>query len=321
MVEEAVDQHPLADVEGRLHRFRGDLVRLDEPGLDRQRQAERQRDDDDQLDQPAGGALRLRDREFQAESSSESPAPRRRLLILRRGTLLGLPRLGRLSVRLGLRLGLRRLLLRPPPRPRPASASGVSSASASSSLGASAARGLPSTAASASSGSRPRRPPPPAPRPRSGVEISSSSMPQRRSATRAALPTRPAQVVELGPAHVAAGGDLEFLDLRRMQRERPLDADAEGLLADGEGLPRARALALEDDSLEDLGAAAAALDHLEVDAHAIARVEGGKPLPQLAPLDAVDDAAHCKVCSPLAFVCRKAAGRPASGAARLRNRT
>ena len=101
------------------------------------------------------------------------------------------------------------------------------------------------------------------------------------------------QVVELGPAHVAAGGDLEFLDLGRMQWERPLDADAEGLLADGEGLSRARALALEDDSLEDLGASAAALDHLEVDAHAIARVEGGKSLPQLAPLDAVDHAAHC----------------------------
>ena len=40
--------------------------------------------------------------------------------------------------------------------------------------------------------------------------------------------------------------------------------------------------------------AAASLDHLEVDAHAIAGVEGGKSLPDLGTLDAVDDAAHCK---------------------------
>ena len=128
-----------------------------------------------------------------------------------------------------------------------------------------------------------------------------------------------AQVVELGPAHVAAGGDLEFLDLRRVQRERPLDADAEGLLADGEGLTRARALALEDDSLEDLGAAAVALDHLEVDAHAIARVEGGKALPQLAPLDAVDHAAHEVPCARVRW--REKTAGPVPGAARLRNGT
>ena len=57
-----------------------------------------------------------------------------------------------------------------------------------------------------------------------------------------ALADAAAQVVELGPAHVAAGDDLEPLDLRRVQRERPLDADAERLLADGEGLARAAAL-------------------------------------------------------------------------------
>jgi hypothetical protein len=83
-----------------------------------------------------------------------------------------------------------------------------------------------------------------------------------------------AQVVELGPPHVAAGGDLQFLDLRRVQRKGPLDADAEGLLADGEGLTHPRALPLDHDALEDLGAAASALYHLEVDAHAIARIEG-----------------------------------------------
>ena len=123
------------------------------------------------------------------------------------------------------------------------------------------------------------------------------------------------QVVELRPPHVAARGDLEFLDLRRMQRKGPLDTDPEGLLADGEGLTRARALALEDDALEDLGPAAAALDHLEVDAHAVASLEGREPLPLLASLDAVDNAAHCS-----SRVRKKAAGAR-EGAARLRNRT
>ena len=103
-----------------------------------------------------------------------------------------------------------------------------------------------------------------------------------------------AQVVELGPAHVAAGGDLEFLDLRRVQREGSLDADTEGLLADGEGLAHSRALPPQDDSLEDLGAAALALDDLKVHADAIARIEGRETLPQLASLDVVDDAAHAK---------------------------
>jgi hypothetical protein len=79
----------------------------------------------------------------------------------------------------------------------------------------------------------------------------------------------------LARAHVAARGDLDPLDLRRVQRERPLDADAEGLLAHGEGLARAVALALDHDALEDLRAAARALDHLEVDAQAVAGVELG----------------------------------------------
>src|SRR6478672_2421752 len=103
-----------------------------------------------------------------------------------------------------------------------------------------------------------------------------------------------AQVVELGAAYVPAPGDLEPLDLRRMQGESPLHSDPEGLLAHGEGLTRAGALPLQHDPLEDLGAAPAALDHLEVDPDAIAGAEGGNPLLELAPLDAVDDAAHSR---------------------------
>src|SRR5436190_11755950 len=40
VVEEAVHQHPLSDVQRGLHRLRGDLVRLDDEGLDPQREPE-----------------------------------------------------------------------------------------------------------------------------------------------------------------------------------------------------------------------------------------------------------------------------------------
>ena len=60
-----------------------------------------------------------------------------------------------------------------------------------------------------------------------------------------------------------------------MEREGSLDADAERLLADGEGLAGAAALPLDDDPLEDLGPAALALDDLEVDLYAVTRRECG----------------------------------------------
>ena len=100
-----------------------------------------------------------------------------------------------------------------------------------------------------------------------------------------------AQVVELRPPDVAVRGDLEPFDLRRVQRERPLDADPEGLLADGERLAHAASLPLDHDPLEDLGAGAGALDHLEVDANAVAGGEARAPL-QLLLLEALDDRAH-----------------------------
>jgi alpha-D-ribose 1-methylphosphonate 5-triphosphate synthase subunit PhnL len=53
-------------------------------------------------------------------------------------------------------------------------------------------------------------------------------------------------------------------------------------------------LPAQDDSLEDLGAAASALDDLEVDAHTIAWIERRETLPQLTALDVVDDCANAK---------------------------
>jgi hypothetical protein len=100
-----------------------------------------------------------------------------------------------------------------------------------------------------------------------------------------------AQVVQLRPPHVAAGGHLDALDLRRVQWEGSLHSDAERLLAHGERLTHAVALALEDDPLEDLGAPPRSLHDLEVHADAIAGVEYRRPA-QLRVLQAVDHGAH-----------------------------
>ena len=79
-----------------------------------------------------------------------------------------------------------------------------------------------------------------------------------------------------------------------MERERPLDADAERLLSDGKGLAHACALTLDHDPLEDLHAPALALDHLEMNAHAVARLERRQVAAQLALLEALDHAIHEK---------------------------
>jgi hypothetical protein len=78
-----------------------------------------------------------------------------------------------------------------------------------------------------------------------------------------------------------------------VQRERALHADAERVLADREGLAHALALPLDHHALEDLGAPAAALDDLEVDADAVTGGEIGDAA-QLLALQAVDDGAHDK---------------------------
>src|SRR5207253_9446840 len=98
--------------------------------------------------------------------------------------------------------------------------------------------------------------------------------------------------VELRPVDVADRDHVDLLDLRRVKRERPLDADAERLLAHGEGLARARPLPLDADALEHLNARALALDDAEVDAHGVARLEPGQVAAQLAALELLDDLAH-----------------------------
>jgi hypothetical protein len=79
-----------------------------------------------------------------------------------------------------------------------------------------------------------------------------------------------------------------------VHRERPLDADAERLLADGKGLTDPCALALDHDALEDLDAAPLALDHLEVDTNRVPRLELRNTAAQLSAFEFLDDLAHKK---------------------------
>src|SRR3954470_24853296 len=76
------------------------------------------------------------------------------------------------------------------------------------------------------------------------------------------LATQLAQVVQLRAAHVAAGHDVDVVDVGRMHREGPLDANAVAFLAHGEGLPDPAALPPKHDTLEDLDAFLRALDDL-----------------------------------------------------------
>src|SRR4029079_9161400 len=101
------------------------------------------------------------------------------------------------------------------------------------------------------------------------------------------LPHSLAQVVELCAAHVTDRGDFEFLDLRRVERERPLDADTEGLLAHSERLAKSRTLALDADAFEDLNPLPTALDHLEMDAQPVPCLELRQVRAHVALLEAL----------------------------------
>src|SRR5579863_9291324 len=87
------------------------------------------------------------------------------------------------------------------------------------------------------------------------------------------LAAQVAQVVQLGPADLAAGDRLDLVDRRAVHRERALDANAVAHLADGEGLTQAAALAPDHDTLEDLDAGAVAFRHLNVHLEGVTRAE------------------------------------------------
>src|SRR6478735_3615929 len=97
-----------------------------------------------------------------------------------------------------------------------------------------------------------------------------------------------AEVVQLGAVDVADRDDVDLLDLRRVDRERPFHSDAERLLAHRERLADARTLALDADALEDLHPLPLPLDDLEVHTERVARLELGQ-LAQLALFNVLDD--------------------------------
>src|SRR3954451_22596448 len=101
-----------------------------------------------------------------------------------------------------------------------------------------------------------------------------------------------AQVVELRAAHVTAGDHLDVVDDRRVQREGPLDAHAEGDLADGEGAADPGSLDADADTLEDLQSRAVALDDLDVHLEGVAGAERGKVVAPRGSSERVDDVGH-----------------------------
>src|SRR5690349_4390273 len=81
------------------------------------------------------------------------------------------------------------------------------------------------------------------------------------------LPAQLTKVIQLRPAHVAAGQDLDPVDRRAVHRNRPLHPDAETDLTDRERLAQPATLAPDHDALEDLDPGPVALHdphvHLE----------------------------------------------------------
>src|ERR1700687_54207 len=101
------------------------------------------------------------------------------------------------------------------------------------------------------------------------------------------LATQLAQVVQLGAAHIAAGGDVDVVDVRGVDGERPLDTHAVAFLADGEDLTDTAALPANDDTLEDLDAFLGTLDHLHMHIHCVAGAEGRDIVAQRRLVDEV----------------------------------
>lgn len=97
-----------------------------------------------------------------------------------------------------------------------------------------------------------------------------------------------AQVVELGATDLTVTHDLELGDLRGVNREGTLDADAIGDLADREGLARTGTLETDDVALEDLDALAITLLDAVVHLDVVADQDARHVLADLLTLDCAD---------------------------------
>src|SRR6476646_116031 len=170
VIADSVDEHTLADVQRRLHRCGGDLVGLDDEGLYQERQANRERDDHDELDEGPAARRGFRNQRAQppvrassafspsASSASSSDSPDE-----------SAPATPSSSA----------VTSAPSPADVSSEASSppsLSSSSASTTSGSASLWATPSESTASVS---------------SAASTRSSSIPQRRSATRARLPTRP----------------------------------------------------------------------------------------------------------------------------------
>lgn len=101
-----------------------------------------------------------------------------------------------------------------------------------------------------------------------------------------------AQVVQLGATDIAVGFYFDLFDHWRMQRERTLDSNAEGNLANREGAANARAVDTDANALEDLNARAIAFNDVHVNFESIAGAEGWDVVAALVGGDLINDVSH-----------------------------
>src|SRR5690606_12125890 len=90
-----------------------------------------------------------------------------------------------------------------------------------------------------------------------------------------------AQVIQLGPADLAAGDHFQLVDYGRMDGESTLHPYAGSDAAHGEGLRQAAALPGDDRTLEHLDPLPVAFPYLDVDPDGVAGLEVGDVISQL----------------------------------------
>src|ERR1700759_2551349 len=101
-----------------------------------------------------------------------------------------------------------------------------------------------------------------------------------------------AQVVELGPADLAAGHGLDLVDRRAVHREGALDAHAVADLPHREGLADAPGLTPDDHALEDLDTGAVTLLDPDVDPQRVPGAEVRNVIPELGLLEFGNSGVH-----------------------------
>ena len=97
-----------------------------------------------------------------------------------------------------------------------------------------------------------------------------------------------AHVVQLCTAHIAAADNLNLLDHRRVNREGTLNTNTERNLANGEGLAHTRALAANNEALENLHTAVLTFNNVHVNVEGVAGGELGNVVTKGLLVDKVE---------------------------------